>query len=271
MRCEDKKFHFLSGLPRSGSTLLAAILQQNPRFTAGMTSPVFQSYTALEASMSQKTADSITITDQQRENVLRGLFHNFYADNTGVVFDNSRLWNARLPALSKLFPSAKVIACVRDVAWIVDSFERLYRKNPFEPSGIYNYETSGTVYSRSGSIAAGDGVVGFALNALKEALFGENAGNLLLVEYDNLCYGPGKTMERIYDFIEEPLFLHDFKNVKYSASDFDRVLGAKGLHDVRSVVEPSVRRTILPPDIFARYAHDQFWRNPPNKLSMVKS
>jgi len=33
-------FHFIAGLPRSGSTLLAALLRQNPRFQAGMTSPV---------------------------------------------------------------------------------------------------------------------------------------------------------------------------------------------------------------------------------------
>jgi len=36
----SKTFHFISGLPRSGSTLLSAILRQNPRFYAGMTSPV---------------------------------------------------------------------------------------------------------------------------------------------------------------------------------------------------------------------------------------
>ncbi|MBU2768788.1 sulfotransferase, partial [Acidithiobacillus ferrivorans] len=34
------RYHFISGLPRSGSTLLAAILSQNPRFSAGMSSPV---------------------------------------------------------------------------------------------------------------------------------------------------------------------------------------------------------------------------------------
>ncbi|MEG3906006.1 sulfotransferase [Microcoleus sp. B4-C5] len=32
--------HFISGLPRSGSTLLAALLRQNPRFHSAMTSPV---------------------------------------------------------------------------------------------------------------------------------------------------------------------------------------------------------------------------------------
>ena len=34
------QFHFISGLPRSGSTLLAGILKQNPRFHAAMSSPV---------------------------------------------------------------------------------------------------------------------------------------------------------------------------------------------------------------------------------------
>ena len=33
------QYHFISGLPRSGSTLLSAILLQNPRFHAGMSSP----------------------------------------------------------------------------------------------------------------------------------------------------------------------------------------------------------------------------------------
>lgn len=34
------RFHFISGLPRSGSTLLAGILRQNPRFHAAMNSLV---------------------------------------------------------------------------------------------------------------------------------------------------------------------------------------------------------------------------------------
>ncbi|WP_445305906.1 sulfotransferase [Microcoleus sp. T3_A4] len=34
------KAYFISGLPRSGSTLLAALLRQNPRFYSAMTSPI---------------------------------------------------------------------------------------------------------------------------------------------------------------------------------------------------------------------------------------
>ena len=36
----ERSWHFISGLPRAGSTLTAAILRQNPRFHAGMSSPV---------------------------------------------------------------------------------------------------------------------------------------------------------------------------------------------------------------------------------------
>lgn len=35
-----KEFFFISGLPRSGSTLLSAILRQNPEFYADISSPV---------------------------------------------------------------------------------------------------------------------------------------------------------------------------------------------------------------------------------------
>jgi hypothetical protein len=53
--------HFISGLPRSGSTLLAAILRQNPRFHAAMTSPVGSLYTALEAAMSRRNETAVSL------------------------------------------------------------------------------------------------------------------------------------------------------------------------------------------------------------------
>lgn len=252
--------HFISGLPRSGSTLLAAILRQNPLFTAGMASPVAAIYRSLESAMAQRTEGAIFVTDEQREALLRGVFGSFYPQSEGVVFDTNRMWAARLPALSRLFPDAKVICCVRDVAWIIDSFERLYRRNPFEPSGVYGYDNTGTIYDRAQLIQSGNGVVGYALNAMREALAGEQADRVLLVEYDHLCKDPARELDRIYSFIGEPAFKHDFSHVEFSASEFDRSLGARGLHDVYGPVEVRQRKTILPPDIFARYANDQFWR-----------
>ena len=46
--------HFISGLPRSGSTLLAALLRQNPRFEAGMSGPLAGLFGALLSEMSAR-------------------------------------------------------------------------------------------------------------------------------------------------------------------------------------------------------------------------
>jgi sulfotransferase len=54
--------HFISGLPRSGSTLLAALLRQNPRFHAGMTSPVGGLYMALEGALSRRNEAAVFVT-----------------------------------------------------------------------------------------------------------------------------------------------------------------------------------------------------------------
>jgi sulfotransferase len=258
----NRKIHFISGLPRSGSTLLAGILLQNPRFHAGMSSPVGSMYRALEESMSRKNEAAIFITDQQRKRVLRDLFSSYYDEmaDKEVIFDTNRLWCTKLPALSQLFPEARVVCCVRSIGWIVDSIERLARQNAFELSGMFGFDSGSTVYSRVNSIAKSSGLVGYALDALREAYFGEEAGRLMLLEYEDLCKSPHAAMERLYDFIGEPPFKHDFNNVEYEADNFDLQLGAKGLHRIRRKVEWVERQTILPPDLFQRFQNDMFWR-----------
>ena len=39
-----------------------------------------------------------------------------------------------MPAVSRLFPDAKVIACVRNVSWVFDSIEKLVQRNVFRPT-----------------------------------------------------------------------------------------------------------------------------------------
>ncbi len=66
--------HFISGLPRSGSTLLAAILRQNPRFHAGMTGPVGSLVDNMLRGMSMSNETAVFISDKQREALLRSIF-----------------------------------------------------------------------------------------------------------------------------------------------------------------------------------------------------
>jgi sulfotransferase len=258
--------HFISGLPRAGSTLLAALLRQNPRFSAGMTSPVGSLFNAMLTATSARNEGSVFIDNTQRQRLLRACFDAYYADidATRLVFDTNRQWTTKLPALTTLFPEAVMICCVRNPAWIVDSIEQLVRRNPFELSGIFNYEPGGTVYSRAEGLSKGEGMVGFAWNALREAVFGPHAHKLLLVRYESLTANPRGVLAAIYQTIGEPAFAHDPEHIEPAADmiEFDTRLGTPGLHHVESAVRSTTRATVLPPDLFVRYEQDAFWQDP---------
>ena len=257
------RFHFISGLPRSGSTLLAALLRQNPRFQAGMSGPVAGLVGSLLGEMSGRNEFSVFVDDAQRRRVLKAVIEGYYADSPAeVIFDTSRAWCARMGVLRTLYPEARVIACVRHMPWIVDSIERLIRSNTFQPSSIFNYTPGGTVYSRADGVANGEGMVGYAYNALKEAFFGEDHANLMLLQYETLIREPGKALCAIYEFIGAAPFQHDFDHIDCDASAFDAKAGTPGLHPVRSRVGLIERETILPPDVFRRFEKDDFWRDP---------
>lgn len=119
----------------------------------------------------------------------------------------------------------------------------------------------GTVYTRANGVASSDGMVGFAYDALKQACYGQQADRLLLVQYETLASEPAKAMQAIYAFIGEPAFQHDFDHVDYDVTAFDQRAGTPGLHTVRGKVKAEPRKTLLPPDLFQRFANDAFWRD----------
>ncbi len=259
----QKKFHFISGLPRSGSTLTAAILRQNPRFHAGMSSPIASLFDGIISQVSAGTELSSTVDQTQRQRLLRGLFDSYYADiDAPVIFDTNRAWTASLPALMTLFPDAKVICLVRDVSWVMDSLERQYRQNAFEHTRLFNNPAErSTVYTRVEALSGANRLVGYPWHALREACYSEFADRIVIVEYDLITHRPEEVFKLIYGFLEEEPFEHNFENVEYDAPQFDAQLGLDGLHRVHRKVEPRPRPTILPPDLFERYAKISYWRS----------
>lgn len=124
--------HFISGLPRSGSTLLSALLLQNPALHAGSSARSVH-LDAVLREVNQGNATAVMIDDGQPQALLRGVFENYYhaVHPTHTVFDSNRVWTSRLHLIADLFPNAKVIGCVRNMPWIIDSIERLVEQNPF--------------------------------------------------------------------------------------------------------------------------------------------
>ena len=261
------KINFISGLPRAGSTLLAAILRQNPRFSAGMSSSLFSMFSALIATMGGE--GRVLVTDAQRERVLRGLLDSWIGDvpEDSVAFDTNRGWSTRLAALSLVAPDARVICLVRSVASIMDSIERLIRANPLLPSRLFSDEERINVYTRTDALAGRNRLVGSAWCGLKEAYYGPDAARLLIVEYEYLTRAPARVMALIYQFIGEPYFEHDFDHVEFDEPEFDDMLATPGLHRVKSKVQFEQRPTILPPDLYKRFSAQSFWTEPSNSAA----
>jgi sulfotransferase len=269
----SRKFHFISGLPRAGTTLLAAILNQNPRFRAGMTSPLADIMGVVMSEASSKNDFSFDVSDEQRVALLRGLVENFYSVEAGadVVFDTSRLWCSRMQLLNVLFPGVKVIACVRQLAWVLDSMERLVRRQPVSVSKVFRFDTNTTVYSRVEALTDPRGMVGFAYQATKEAFYGQHAqDHLLMLTYESLVRDPAAAVRAVYQFLDEPWFEHDFDHIEYNADEFDARVGMPGLHSVRPKVELIERQPTLPREIFGRFANEAFWVDPKNNVNQVR-
>jgi sulfotransferase len=257
-----RQVHFISGLPRSSSTLLGAILRQNPGIAAGMSSPMFSLVNALLPRLSHANEFGVMFSDEERASVLRGLFESYYAlQGKPVVFDTNRSWTQKLPVLLELFPECRVVCLVRPIAEILQSFEHQYLRHPLQLSQIIGSEPDTSVYVRTDRLMFANGLVGLALNCLKEAFYGAASERLMLVSYKALTQDPAGATEAIYRFCGLDPFVHDFADVGFTASTFDSQLGAPGLHDVRPTIAPLPRANTLPPDIVARNSGTPFWES----------
>ena len=255
-----KSYYFISGLPRSGSTLLSGILKQNPDFYADITSPV-QGLTGNSINIITGCENNLNITEDQRKNIMYGLFEGYYK-NIGrpVIFDSSRGWTNNTPFLKALFPYTKILCPVRDIVSILNSFELIASKNPFHTTTIL---PNNNVFGRCDSLIDSErGMVSAPCMALKEGYF-LNPDMIKFIEYENLCQNPEQTMREVYEFLERPYYYHDFDNVEYSNELFDRQLNLKDLHTIRKKVEYNPPRCILPPEIVWKYSemNMEFWRN----------
>lgn len=258
-----KEFYFISGLPRSGSTLLSAILRQNPDFYADISSPV-QGLVGSAINVITGSESNHLIDENRRKHILRATFNAYYdAVETNTVFDTSRGWTAKTALLKTLYPQTKIICCVRDLAWILDSFERISAKNNLWNASLTDDEASQTVTTRCDALmdVKKEGQVVKPYYFLEEGML-LNPDMIMLVEYESLCKKPESVMRELYNFIGKPYYDHDFRNVDYDNEVYDKALNMKSLHTVRKEVTWQERPTILPKSVWEKYSGKEFWRKP---------
>jgi sulfotransferase len=268
-----KKYYFMAGLPRSGSTLLSAILNQNPRFYSGPSSPVVATMLTLEQSLSRDELFLAFPKVDFGKNLISSVIDQYYADTEKpVVFEKNRSWVNRMEYINGYFgiEHPKVIYPVRDVSEILASFISMIKRNPHIVNERLNFIDQSLVQqgiplndiNRCKAIA-GTGILGQSFDGLKKALAEGYRANIHFVEYKDLVDSPKETMQKIYEFLGEDYYNHDFNNVKNIHQENDaQIYGFEDMHAVRQSVKSvaSAPEEVLPLAILDAIKGAEFWR-----------
>jgi sulfotransferase len=243
MAIMNKTYYFVSGMPRAGSTLLMNILGQNPHFHVTGTSGIMDVIFGIRNTWQKHIEFQAAPDEAAKLRVMRGILDAYYGNvEKPVVFDKCRGWLSLLEMAETLLGhKAKVLVPVRDLRDIITSFEKLWRETS-KTSQIaqehHFYHEFQTVEGRCDVWVRGDQPVGLAFNRIKDALHRGFRDRMHFVHFEQLTSNPDKTLRGIYEFLDETPYAHDFDRVEQITWENDEVHGMKGLHDIRSKVEP---------------------------------
>jgi sulfotransferase len=220
-----KHFLFQAGLPRTGSTVLSAILDQNPDIYAGQHSPVCQMMWDIQGSCENSAREQLAAsnrTDFQGDLLSRipDLYYRHVSEPT--VVDKCMVWTLEENFnLIKRYitPDPKIVVLTRPLEEIIESFENVNRRAGIEIDAHLMWIEGTAPVMRSN-----EGVQWAREN---------NSGEFLFIEYADFMADPTTTLERVYNHYGLPAFNHDFNNIVCHNPEDESVHGVAGMHTVR--------------------------------------
>jgi sulfotransferase len=145
----QRRFYFLGGLPRAGSTLLCNLLAQNPEIHATHTSGCMDVMFGVRNNWNNLIEHKAHPDNDAMQRVLRGILVSYYATvGKPVVIDKCRGWVSLIEmAEFALGRPVKILVPVRDIRDVLASFEKLWRaqaaagQTAGEAQNYFNFQT----------------------------------------------------------------------------------------------------------------------------------
>jgi sulfotransferase len=267
-----KKYFFLSGLPRSGSTLLSCILNQNPDIYCSNESPICDLLYQTEMHFNYRLDYKSSPNEIGRQEICKSIIQNYYNHKSqSYIIDKFRSWGtpANLHLIRKyITEDVKIICPVRPIVEILSSFIKLFDENEdkenFVDRNITNHDRY--IYRplndvRCDELMALNGPIDTALFSLSQSKLPENKEVFHFIEYDDLIYNTEKSIRDIYDFLNIKHYSHNFESMHQSDEIDDRYHNLP-MHKVREKIE---KKSIPPSQMLSeyitnKYRNYEFWR-----------
>ena len=257
---KNKKLFFLVALPRSGNTLFASIINQNPEIAATPNSITLEIMKDLfllkETDVFQNYPDHRSL-----DNILDIVYETYYKDwPQRIIIDRGPVMTpGNFALMQKHFKRPfKCIVLLRDLMDVLASYMQWYTENPSAFPNKYNCKNDEEKLSL---IMNNEGAVAKDLEAIKNSY--NYPGLCHYIKYDDLVSQPEQEFRKIYQFLEEPYFNHRFENlqqVEVNGIKYDDTIVGKNMHNIRSVVRKVYNPYIekIPERIRQKYEHIRF-------------
>lgn len=232
------QFVCLAGLPRTGSTLLSTLLQQNPAIHAEGNSAVCQLMWDIHQSCAGNSREQLMANKKEGMATALGwsVPHIYYRGiNKPIVVDKCRTWPlaSNMEMLRRcITDKPRVIVLMRPLIEVVSSFVKLYRANG-EPQ-----------YSGEQLLDVKTGPIVWSYFAARRAME-HNNGEFLFVECDDLIENTASVLKSIYDFCGWEPFEHSLTGIVNQHPEDDSVYGLEGMHRVCPSITPKAETLVL--------------------------
>ena len=241
------KIIYNTSMPRSGSEMLQVALHQNPRIYGSTTSPLLEYQFSMRSSyeLPEVKSQNPVLMQAAFISACKGVADGYYSALTDrpIICDKNRGWSHSYEWVAQWNPEPKMICMVRDLRSVIASMEKAYRSNRHTPSGPDNplHMQNMTVAQRS-QHWLNSHPVGIALQRTLDCFQRGVAKDMLFLRYEDFTRDPQGEINKVYDFIGEEHFAHDFSNLKKEVYEDDSHFGVFGRHHVAPNVTPSKPR-----------------------------
>lgn len=236
----NKQFVMMSGLPRSGSSVLGSLLNQHPLIHASTTSPVIDLIGIIDDNWNNISASLANRHPDQYGNIINGMIAGAYHHiDKPVIIDKNRLW----PRYGKLMTYAlgskpKIICTVRSIPEILSSYILLINRNSDKITFVDQdlIDNKLAINNKNRCRILWEKYINHPYTSFR---IGYNSSDIdmYIVEYDQIVNDSQLTMNKICEFIGIESYQVDINNMQSMPENDDYHGGMTGLHDVRSVMK----------------------------------